>query len=105
MEARLGIRGPRGGARVIYYDVLETKAAAAKTADQKVALALDAIRYTLQRVEKDPDFCYHMAHTETLSGLMCAYAALKGESLKTVLDRYLDKIDPSKSRHLKLREF
>lgn len=42
-------------------------------------VATSAVAYALRRFQVDPEFAYHMWHTETLSRLIRAYAAIEGK--------------------------
>jgi hypothetical protein len=48
------------------------------TSEELRAVLYDAVRHVLNRVQTDPEFRWHMLHTESLDRLIKAEAAHKG---------------------------
>lgn len=66
-------------------------------ADERSALA-DAVAYALRRVQEDPEFAYHMLHTETFRRLCLAYAHHAGKPIEEIEATYSRDMQPEHSK-------
>lgn len=69
-----------------FADAMEERGALILLADEqrKVAALYDAVRYMLGRVQIEPEFRFHMLHTEAFDQLCRAEAAVTGRSADEV---------------------